>query len=72
MDDWHIPINLALAASIWATFLGWLPPIAALIAVIWYSIQIYESKTAARFRAWWKARRIVRLRARLNRLSPHE
>ncbi len=72
MNDWHFTINLTLAASIWATFLGWLPPIAAVIAVIWYSIQIYESKTAVRFRTWRKTRRIARLRARLDRLSPGE
>lgn len=33
------------AAAILATFAGWLPPLAGLAGLIWYGIQIYESKT---------------------------
>ncbi len=32
-------------ATILAALAGWLPPLAALAGIIWYLIQIYESKT---------------------------
>lgn len=44
---------VAVAATVLA-FLNWLPPLAALGALIWYSIQIWESKT---MQHWYRARR---------------
>lgn len=52
-------------AAIAATFMGWVPGIAALVALAWYLIQIYESETARHFLANRRARRIARLRAKL-------
>lgn len=39
-------ISLGMILS---TLIGWLPAIAALIGVIWYMVQIYESKTVQRW-----------------------
>lgn len=41
--------NSASVGVIISTIVGWLPALAALIAVIWYLVQIYESKTVQRF-----------------------
>ncbi len=44
----HIAAHVTAWGGIIATFLGWLPPvlagIASFLAVIWYLVQIYESK----------------------------
>lgn len=40
------------ASAILAAILGWLPAIAAVLAIIWYCIQIYESATGQRIFAW--------------------
>lgn len=49
------------------TIAGVLPAVAALVAVIWYTIQIYESNTAQKWlekrRMKRKARRVARIRA---------
>jgi hypothetical protein len=37
--------------AIAATFLGYLPTIAAVFSILWISIQIWESKTAIKLRA---------------------
>ena len=37
--------NGAAVTAIFSAVLGWIPPIAAVIALIWYTINIYESKT---------------------------
>lgn len=41
--------------TIVATIAGWLPPLAALLAIVWTLIQIYESKTFKRFWVWVKS-----------------
>lgn len=46
-------------------FLGWAPAIGALVAAIWYSIQIYESATVQRWVANRRVRKIARLKARV-------
>lgn len=46
--DW---LSLGTAVS---TIMGWLPPLAALLAIVWTLIQIYESKTFKRFVNWVK------------------
>lgn len=55
------------AGAIIATVAGWLPVIAALVAAVWYVLQIYESATCQKFldkrRRLYKARRIAKLRA---------
>lgn len=58
--------GLSLAAIL-STLAGLLPAIAALAAVVWYAVQIYESETCQKWldkrRMKWKARRIAKLRA---------
>jgi hypothetical protein len=50
--------NVASIGAVVSAFVGWLPPAAALVAIIWYMIQIYESDTV---QGWRKRRRNVRL-----------
>lgn len=45
------------AAAILGTFLGWLPPLAAFMASLWYMLQIFESHTV---QTWLHKRKIVR------------
>jgi hypothetical protein len=52
--------HVASVGAIFTTILGWAPPIAAMIAVIWYLIQISESQTAIQ----WRANRAVLNHAR--------
>jgi hypothetical protein len=37
--------NTITTATVGGTLLGWLPPIAALFAIVWYALQIWESRT---------------------------
>lgn len=39
------------AGAILGTFLGYMPPLAALAAIIWYAVQIWESHTVQK---WWR------------------
>jgi len=55
----------ASAAAIIGAFLGWAPAIAALIAGIWYCVQIYESRTVQRYMAGRRLRKLARLKARV-------
>lgn len=41
-DNVKHAIDWAAAGTILATIAGWLPPVAALFAIIWYSILIYD------------------------------
>lgn len=56
------------AGAILGTFLGFLPPLAALVASIWYLVQIWESHTVQK---WWRfhtrKRRTYRVHRRKNR-----
>ena len=57
--------NIISAGAILSTILGWAPAIAAVVALVWYVIQISESETVRRWRAARLHRRIVRLKATL-------
>ena len=37
-----------------ATILSWLPPLAALVSIVWGCISIYETKTVQKFIERWK------------------
>lgn len=51
--------------AIVGTLLGYLPSIAALAGIIWYGVQIYESKTVQKgIRRWRLKRRVARLAAK--------
>lgn len=58
---WH---TLAGGAII-TTLAGLLPPLAALLGVIWYVIKIRESQTVRAWLAKRRNRRIVKLQAKL-------
>lgn len=71
MIDNHVGFWTANAlgtAAIIGTIIGWLPAIAAMVAVIFYLIQIWESATVRHYLAnrkmVRKAKKIARLRAR--------
>lgn len=62
-------IDVAGAIAVLSSLLGWVSPLAALIAVIWYVIQIWESRT---IQAWVQKRherKIIRLAAKLAALQ---
>lgn len=46
-----------------AAIVGWLPPVAAVLAIVWYCIQIIESRTVQKKLRQWRLRRLVKLRA---------
>lgn len=60
--------NIISLAAIAGTLAGWLPLFAALVAIIWYSIQIWESATVRNYlnnrRKINKAKKIARLRGK--------
>lgn len=45
-----VVLDLGAFGTIAASFAGWLPSFAALLSVIWISIQIWESKTFGKLR----------------------
>ena len=46
MNENHKHVIDALAVSgAFATFVGWLPAIAAALSIVWTAIRIYETKT---------------------------
>lgn len=45
------------AAAIVGAFFGWLPPLAALMASLWYLLQIYESDTV---QTWLYKRKVMK------------
>ena len=55
--------NLASVGAIVSTFAGWAPPIAATIAFIWYTIQIYESATVQTWLRNRRTRKIAHMKA---------
>lgn len=57
--------NVAAAGAIGATLLGWIPSIAAVVALIWYVIQIYESETFKGWRDQRRKQKIAKLTAKL-------
>lgn len=40
-----IAADVAAAGAVVSTLVGWLPPLAAFLACLWYALQLYESKT---------------------------
>jgi hypothetical protein len=57
--------NLTSAGAVVSALIGFLPALAAAIALVWYIIQIYESDTVKTWRVKRKIQRIARLKARL-------
>lgn len=57
-----VAADVVSALAVLGAFAGFMPPLAALGALAWYVVQIYESKT---FQKWSRARRHARRRKRL-------
>ena len=53
--------DVMASGAVLASFMMWLPPVSALLGVIWFAIQIVESRTMARI--WRACRRTIRVRA---------
>lgn len=55
------------------SLIGWIAPVAAVIAsvvaVVWYSIQIYESDSVQKWLAMRRIRRIRRLQNKIDKLT---
>lgn len=67
------PIRLALdlvaGGTVVGSMVGALPALAGVLSIVWFLIQIYESKTYQRFVIEWARRRKVRRLRRLRALS---
>jgi hypothetical protein len=59
-------VDTVSAGAILSAFLGYLPPIAALLAIFWYGVQLYESRTVQR---WLRVARIRKIRKRRLKLE---
>lgn len=61
--------NSASVGLIVSSIIGWLPATAATIAVIWYMIQIYESKTVQRWLSGRLQKKLLKLHAEAAKLE---
>lgn len=57
--------NTASIGAVVSTVFGWLPPVAAFIAVVWYVIQIYESDTVQSWVRGRRTRKLARMKAQV-------
>lgn len=57
--------NGVAGSAIITSILGIVPVVAALVALIWYVIQIYESATVQRWLSLRRVRKLARLKARV-------
>lgn len=62
-------IDAGALGAIVAAIVGWLPPIAAVLAIAWYLLQFWESRTLQSFMQKRMQRKIMRLTARLASLQ---
>lgn len=69
MNDHGWVANIAAASTIAVTIFGYLPPLAAAVALLWYFIQIRESETFKDIFRRRRARRIEKLKERLRELE---
>lgn len=59
-------INNAIGTgTLIAVFAGYIPAMGAMVALVYYVIQIYESETVQRWLAGRRVRKIARLKARV-------
>lgn len=64
----HTFSSVTLAGAI----VGWFPGVAAIVALFWYGIQIYESNTFQRWLTTRRLRRIARLKIEMAKLEALE
>ena len=65
MDTYHVTGHGLSLLAIVGAILGMIPALAAVLAVIFYVIQIWESKTV---REWLKKRRLAKLHSLRNKI----
>ncbi len=58
-------INSISTGTVIAAVVGWMPAIAAGVALVWYVIQIYESNTTQSWLRRTRLQKIARLKARV-------
>jgi TctA family transporter len=46
VDDQKVMIDVAAAGTVLGTLAGWLPTIAAGLAIVWYIVRLLETDTA--------------------------
>jgi hypothetical protein len=49
--------DIMAGASVVGSIVQWLPSIAAALGIVWYVVQLRESKTWRDLRHWWNAKR---------------
>lgn len=64
--------NIISLGAIVGTFIGWLPAVAAFIALTWYTIQIWESHTVQRWLHTRRERKIAYYTARVHQLRAQQ
>lgn len=75
MDDHHLNTmlswtgNLASLGAIVSTFVGLLPPLGAAVAIVWYAINIADSRPVQRWLRSRRAHKIAKLKAKLCELE---
>jgi len=78
MNDFWLPWlpqwagNIFSLGAILGAFVGWLPAFAALIALAWYLIQIFESHTVQRWLHTRRERKIAYYTARVHQLRAQQ
>lgn len=75
MEDHHIVQWVGNGLSVGAlvsTIFGWLPAAGAVVAIVWYLIQIAESDTFQKWRLRRHIKRVAKLEARLAYLKSLE
>ena len=71
----HLPVPVNIigdvisAGAILGTILGDLPYVAAFAGMIWYTIQIWESRTVQH---WWRTRQMIRKAKKITKLRAKE
>jgi len=65
----HVVGHLVSAGAILGAIVGYLPAIAALVGVVWYLVQLYESNTVQRYLRGRRERKIAKLTLELARLQ---
>jgi hypothetical protein len=61
--------HLVSAGAIVGAIVGYLPAVAALVAVVWYLVQLYESHTVQHYLRGRRERKIAKLTLELARLQ---
>ena len=67
--DLNKTISIAGTFAVIGTIVGWLPYFAALVAFLWYVIQLWESRTV---QYWWNSRQMARRLRKIAKLKARE